>query len=93
MTKEVKKKKANYKSLTYVKTYEKRIWRDAILNSFKLGYKLHPSIYGSNKMLDSNPLGSVTRQTHTSWVLQDVEPSSLGIGYMSGPNACESGKG
>lgn len=57
-----------------------------------LGYTLDPRTYESSKVLDSNPLGSATRQAHVSQVWQDVEPSSLGIGYMSGPSAYESGK-
>jgi hypothetical protein len=88
----VEKKKAHYKSMTQVKTHEKRIWRDAILNSLELGYTLDPSTYRSSKMLDPNPLGSATRYAHTSRVWQDVEPSSLEIGYMSRPSACEFGK-
>ena len=55
MTREIKRKKIQYKSLTKVKTCEKRVWED--IRSIELGYASNPNAHEYSKILGLNILG------------------------------------
>ena len=57
MTREIKRKKNQYKSLTKVKTCEKRVWEDIRSNFIGLGYASNPNAHESSKILGLNILG------------------------------------